>query len=213
MSSIRGFAQLLTKKKVMNNNVLRKKYFDIIIQDINRLEHLISDILDLSRLDLGTMKFNFIVVNISDIIAELENLCSLSAEEHQLKFKIDIAEKLPKIKTDKSRLVQVLTNLVNNAIKYTREGHVKLQAEKSGNNILFTVTDTGPGVPKQEQERIFERFYQIDSSYTRKAGGSGLGLAIAKEITERLGGKISIKSTLGKGSIFYVRIPIRFKEQ
>jgi signal transduction histidine kinase len=110
---------------------------------------------------------------------------------------------------DEQRLTQVLLNLVGNAIKFTNIGEVRVSAKAVDGHFNISVTDTGPGIPEQEQVRIFEQFHQVDSSLTKAAGGTGLGLAIAKQIVEMHGGRIWVESTLGKGSTFQMELPTR----
>ncbi|MBU0756969.1 MAG: HAMP domain-containing protein [Nanoarchaeota archaeon] len=208
LTSIRGFADLLRNPAIMAKKEQRDKYFNIIIDDTKRLEKLITDILDLSRLDLGTMKFNFEKTRISSVFEGLKDLSEIPIKDKGLKPIFVIGEKIPDFNTDVSRLLQVLTNLINNAIKYTEKGSIKVEAKKQRDDIFFSVTDTGVGIPESEFERIFNRFYQVDSSYTRKVGGSGLGLAVSKGIVEALGGSIRVDSVIGKGTTFSFNIPL-----
>ncbi|MFH0874623.1 MAG: ATP-binding protein [archaeon] len=213
LTSIKGFADLLNNEKIMENKELRKKYFGIIIEDTIRLERLITDILDLSRLDVGTMKFNFEKTTVDELFTELINLSTVSIKKKGLIPIFKAQKGIPCFYADKSRLIQVLSNLINNAIKYTEKGYIKIEAKLTDKkNIEFSVTDTGIGIVKDEFSHLFERFYQIDSSYTRKVGGSGLGLAISKGIIQALGGKIWLESKPGKGSKFIFVLPIMEKE-
>ena len=108
---------------------------------------------------------------------------------------------------DEQRLTQVLLNLVGNAIKFTDAGEVRVTAKAVNGHFVLSVTDTGPGIPQEHQERIFEHFHQVDSSLTKAKGGTGLGLAITKDIVEMHGGRIWVESTIGKGSTFQMEIP------
>src|SRR5262249_12095318 len=110
---------------------------------------------------------------------------------------------------DEQRLTQVLLNLVGNAIKFTNAGEVRITAAASNGQYTLSVSDTGPGIPPEERQRIFEKFHQIDSSITKTKGGTGLGLAIAKQIVEMHGGRIWVESTLGRGSTFHMELPVR----
>jgi signal transduction histidine kinase len=114
---------------------------------------------------------------------------------------------LPEISTDKERLTQILINLITNSIKYTHKGKITVSALKDGTGVHFIIKDTGIGISKKDQPKIFTRFYQVDSSYTRSAGGVGLGLSLCKEFVERLGGKIWFTSVAGKGSEFHFILP------
>ena len=214
LASIHGFADLLQKKKISSNVKQRDNYLKIIMDDANRLKKLIDDIIDLSRLDLGTMKFFFEKVSVKEMFRKLVKELYLLAAKRGLTLRARVADDVPAYtNTDNSRLFQILTNLVNNAIKYTpkRGGKINVYASKQGNKILFSVKDTGIGISKKHFNKIFDRFYQADSAYTRKALGSGLGLAICKGMIEALGGKIWVKSGIGKGTTFSFTIPIKRK--
>ncbi len=213
LASIHGFAGLLKSKKILSAPKQRDYYLSIIEQDSERLKELIDDILDLSRLDLGTMKFYFEKTDVREVFKELVKEMYLLAAKNSLTIKASVADNVPEITSDKSRLSQVLVNLVNNAIKYTpkKGGRITVYAERKGNMILFSVKDTGIGIPKSSYPKLFQRFYQVDSWLTRKVGGSGLGLSICKGMVEAMGGKIWFKSRAGRGTIFFFTLPIKSK--
>jgi len=131
------------------------------------------------------------------------------AETKKLGLKTEIAERLPIGVGDEQRLTQVLLNLVGNAITFTDRGEVRISANGVNSYFVVGVSDTGPGIPLEEQKRIFEQFHQVDSSNTKAKGGTGLGLAIAKQIVEMHGGRIWVESTLGQGATFKMELPIR----
>ncbi|NTV23672.1 MAG: hypothetical protein HGA85_04830, partial [Nanoarchaeota archaeon] len=198
LTSIKGFADLLKNEKILENKALRDQYFNIIIEDTQRLSKLITDMLDLTRIDLGTMKFYFEKSTTEEIISQLKNLVELQVKAKGISFDIKVEKGMPASFIDKSRLLQVLSNLVNNSMKYTEKGHIMVEAFKKGDYLHYRVSDTGVGIPANAQSRIFQRFFQADSSYTRKVGGTGLGLSICKGIVEALGGKIWFTSRPGK---------------
>ncbi|MBU1199578.1 MAG: hypothetical protein KKE98_00885 [Nanoarchaeota archaeon] len=214
LTSIHGFASLLQNKKILENKKQREYYLSIIMEDADRLKKLINDILDLSRLDLGTMKFMFEEINVRDALKSLVKELYIAASKKGLVLKADAASNVPNIiNADKSRLIQVLANLVNNAINYSpkKGSRIIVSASRKGSKVMFSVKDTGTGIPKNSLNKIFRRFYQVDSSYTRKVGGTGLGLAICKGIVEAMGGKLWVTSTIGRGSTFYFTVPIHSK--
>ena len=200
ITSIKGFTDLLKNDKIMNDEKKRKKYFDIIIDETTRIANLVSDILDLSRLDLGTFKFEYEQTNVKEVIEELRKMTEVMIRQKGLNIKYSVED--VDMVTDASRLVQVLANLVNNAIKYTEQGSITVEAFKEGEFVHFRVKDTGKGIAKKDLPNVFDRFYQADSSYTRKVGGTGLGLSISKGIVEHLGGEIWVHSKFGKGTVF-----------
>jgi signal transduction histidine kinase len=130
------------------------------------------------------------------------------AQNKMLSLKTEVVKPLPVGIGDEQRLTQVLLNLVGNAIKFTETGEVRVTAKAVNAHFNITVVDTGPGIPPAEQTRIFEQFYQVDSSLTKAKGGTGLGLAIAKQIVEMHGGRIWVESTVGKGSTFRMELPV-----
>ena len=130
------------------------------------------------------------------------------AENKKLSLKTEVAKRLPMGVGDEQRMTQVLLNLVGNAIKFTDAGEVCITASASNGHFTLSVTDTGPGIPREHQARIFEQFHQVDSSNTKAKGGTGLGLAIAKQIVEMHGGRIWVVSTPGEGATFQMELPI-----
>jgi len=131
-------------------------------------------------------------------------------ERKGLEYILDIDDSVPTIiKTDQNKLVQVLNNLLSNAIKFTDEGSIRLEVKSSDNGgICFYVKDTGIGIPQEEKDNIFKRFYQVDASNKRKYGGTGLGLSIVEEIVNLLKGELTVESEPGKGSVFRICLPV-----
>ncbi|MEM5871246.1 MAG: ATP-binding protein [Candidatus Aenigmatarchaeota archaeon] len=209
LTSIHGFAQLLQSENVIKDKEKRNKYLKIMESESKRLANLVNNILNLSRIDLGTIKLSYEEIDIEKLVREIFLEMEKPIKEKGLEGECEIEKRLPKVITDKEKLTEILINLINNAIKYTPKGKIKVKVFKEKDNIHFVVKDTGIGIAKEHQEKIFERFYQVDSSYTREAGGTGLGLAICKEYLQLLGGTIWVESELGKGSEFHFTIPIK----
>ncbi|MEM5812695.1 MAG: HAMP domain-containing sensor histidine kinase, partial [Candidatus Aenigmatarchaeota archaeon] len=208
LTAIRGFAELLSSGKVDEKS--RQKYLRIMMEETKRLAKLVTEILDLSRIDLGTFKFNFEEIDVRRIVEDVKSEMKETITEKGLKAEYYVSENVPKtIVTDTERLRQVLINLLTNAVKYTPKGRIWLNVFREGNSLHFAVKDTGIGISKEHIPKLFQRFYQIDSSYTRAQKGSGLGLAICKEILEAMGGKIWLESEVGKGSTFHFTIPLK----
>jgi GAF domain-containing protein/sensor histidine kinase YesM len=170
---------------------------------------LINDVLDLSKIEAGQLALSLSDYSFQDavqsVVASVESL----AKEKGLRLTIEVAKKLPVGRADERRIVQVLLNLVGNAIKFTDAGEVKIRVNAVDDAFMVSVSDTGPGIPKSQYERIFEEFQQVDGSSTRAKGGTGLGLAIAKKIIELHGGRIWVESIVGKGSTFTFSLPVR----
>lgn len=177
------------------------------------LLELINDILDLSRIEAGKMDVEFEKCSLPQLVAVIQSLMNVRADEKSLPLKVEFDGKVPRvISTDATRLRQVLINLLGNAIKFTDKGEVRLTVrcigEATKKFIEFVVSDTGIGMNGEQMERLFKPFSQGDSSVTRQYGGSGLGLAISQRLVRMLHGEMNLHSSLGKGSTFVVRIPM-----
>jgi len=170
---------------------------------------LINTVLDISKIEAGQFKLNIGEYALGSIVDTVMVATESLAATKKLAFKAEVAKGLPYGLGDEQRLTQVLLNLVGNAIKFTDAGEVRIAASASNGYFTVSVSDTGPGIPPEERDRIFEKFRQVDSSNTRTKGGTGLGLTIAKEIVEMHGGRIWAESTLGRGSTFRMELPVR----
>jgi two-component system CheB/CheR fusion protein len=209
MTPMKAQLQMLLEGYFGNPNEKQKQSLEMILRNTERLDKLIVDILDISRIQSGRLKFELKKVQPADCIKEsIENMKPLADEKNiAITTKID---KLPKITLDKDAITQVLTNLIDNAIKFTPEkGKIKIEVKKQKNDILVKVKDTGIGISEENLKRIFNPFFQVDSSYTRKYKGTGLGLTICKAIIKQHGGKIWTKSKLKRGSTFYFTLPLK----
>ncbi|MBN9337537.1 MAG: response regulator, partial [Chryseobacterium sp.] len=173
---------------------------------------LIDEILDLAKIESGKMTLDYQDVSLDDVVKDLRNLFNPVIHQKALQFNIEIDENIEKeIETDRLRLDQVLRNLLSNAIKFTSEGSITLNIRKDPKNkesIIFSVKDTGIGIPEDKQNIIFEAFQQADGSTRRKFGGTGLGLSISREIARLLGGELTLKSKIDEGSEFILKIPV-----
>ena len=188
----------------------QKKALDVILRNTNRLDHLIQDILDISRLESGTMKFITEKTDATKMVKEIAETMQASADLKRIKINIDIQKEIPDLMIDQERIKQVLMNLVDNAIKFSPDGStINVKTRKEKEDVLFEVQDFGRGIPKNKQKKIFERFYQVDSGIDRKFGGVGLGLTISKKIIDTYGGQIWVDSTVGKGSSFKFSLPLQ----
>ena len=173
------------------------------------LLNLINDVLDLSKIEAGQLVLSLDEYSMEDVIQTVITAVESLAAEKNLKLKVMVPADLKIGKGDQQRIAQVLLNLVGNAIKFTEQGEVKVEVGVSDETFFISVSDTGPGISKPDQKKIFEEFQQADGSSTREKGGTGLGLSIAKKIVEMHGGQIWVESTLGKGSNFRFTLPIR----
>jgi len=182
-----------------------------IIKSGKHLLHIINEILDLSKIEAGKLEIEIMPCSLSDILEEVNQVLSNMANEKGLVFSIKYAFPLPeKIKSDPFRIKQILLNLCSNAIKFTQEGHVYLNVAYNvdTSKLVFEVADTGIGLSKEQQERIFKPFEQADISTTRKFGGTGLGLTLSKQLIKMLNGRLTVDSVKDKGSRFTATIKL-----
>ncbi len=170
---------------------------------------LINDVLDLSKIEAGQLKLALADYSMREVVHAVFTTMEPLAVEKSLALNVGAPPALPTGRGDERRITQVLLNLVGNAIKFTEAGEVRIEATARAAAFEVAVTDTGPGIPDADQERIFEEFHQADSSTTKRKGGTGLGLAIAKRIVELHGGRIWVESQVGRGSTFRFTLPVR----
>ncbi|HEX9057310.1 MAG TPA: PAS domain-containing sensor histidine kinase [Ktedonobacterales bacterium] len=210
LNSINGFLEIVLEGHVGTLTSRQEEFLNYARTSTHQLMTLVEDILFISRADTGQFKLRFAKVAIPELVAQVVmNLRSMS-QTAQVTLHIDIPEDLPQVYADDLRLQQVLTNLINNAIKFTPPGGcVTVSATRAGGALRVEVSDTGEGIPLEDQERIFERFYQSPSHASTKAGGYGLGLAIAKLIVEQHGGHIWVRSRPDGGSTFTFTVPFQ----
>jgi PAS domain S-box-containing protein len=213
MNAIVGFTSLLELQDLSED--ARKQYIDIVIQSSDQLLSIISDIVDISNIETGHVRLMPVEFNLNTVTRNIYEQYRLRSELLGLEF--DYHNGLPEneasIVTDETKLVQVISNLLNNSIKFTSKGSVEFGYSMKGKFIEFYVKDTGKGISQEYLEKIFDRFYQVEDSMNHKTEGTGLGLSICKGYIELMGGKIWAESKPGEGSVFYFTIPFtRTKE-
>ncbi|UCD55298.1 MAG: PAS domain-containing protein, partial [Candidatus Omnitrophota bacterium] len=191
--------------------VKQKEFLNTAKRNVDRLARLINDVLSFQRLEAGRMEFKMEKNNINVAVKEVQKTMTPLAKEKKLNLISKLDKKLPKTKFDKDSITQVLTNIINNALKFTEKGSIVISTKKDrkANAIRVSVKDTGPGIKKQDISKLFQRFEQIESSKERKTGGTGLGLAISKEIIQKHKGKIWAESGLNKGMTIHFILPIK----
>ncbi|MCI0481343.1 MAG: cell wall metabolism sensor histidine kinase WalK, partial [Candidatus Dadabacteria bacterium] len=186
----------------------QKEFLEMSKRNVDRLARLINDVLDYQKLESGKSEFKLEDNDMNEIIKEVGKSMALVANGKGLEMIVYLDEDLPKARFDRDKMTQVLTNLLNNAIKFTEKGEITITCAKNGNNIQVKVQDTGPGIKEEDLSKLFRPFEQLETGGGRKTGSTGLGLAICKDIVERHNGKIWAESEPGKGSTFFVTIPI-----
>ena len=209
MNSIIGMTELVLETELDAN---QKKYLSMAVSSAKGLLGLINNVLDLSKIESGKLELESVVFDVRQILDEVLDSMNVLVQSKSLGLLREVDAQLPNCFTgDPTRLRQILMNLVGNAIKFTEKGQVSVTVTQKSEEILrFAVTDTGIGIPLERQGHIFDSFTQADDSTTRRYGGTGLGTTIAKEIVEKMGGRIWLESEVGKGSTFsfVVRLPV-----
>lgn len=185
-----------------------KENFEIIREEAARLENLVNDLRTLSLADAGELSIVPQTVEPGGLMQEVASLFQYQTQKKDISLELDIASPLPPLEIDPGRMTQVLTNILDNATRHTPEGgRILLSARQAGDMVELAIQDSGPGLPREEAERIFERFYRADASRRRDDGGSGLGLAIAKSIVQAHNGQLSAESEPGKGLRISILLP------
>lgn len=206
VANISGFAETLLAEQSENEHV--HEFSSIIYEESQRLRRLIESLIKLSNLETGTPELNLVEVDARDLVNEVVHVALKRNEKRGLKIESILPEKPVMIKVDRDSIVQVLINLVKNAIAYNLDNKpIRVELDESEGGIKISVQDHGEGIPESDLKRIFERFYRVDKTRSRKTGGTGLGLSIAKHLVENHGGEVGVDSKLGAGSTFFFTIP------
>jgi PAS domain S-box-containing protein len=202
MNAILGFSTLLKEQEL--SVAEQHQYVDIIFQSSNQLLSIINDIVDIANIESGQVRINFREVNINESLRNLNEQFRYKEKENnvQIHLTTGLPDKESVIRTDATKVIQILSNLINNALKFTSKGHIDFGYKVQGSFLEFTVKDTGIGITQDHLDKIFKRFYQVDIAGSRQYGGTGLGLSICKAYVELLGGDIKVESEPGKGTIF-----------
>jgi signal transduction histidine kinase len=213
MNAILGYTELIIDEIYGEVPEKIRDVLERVQQSGHHLLGPINAVLDLSRIEAGRLVFSITDYNMLDIVQTTFSAVESLATEKHLALNIAVPPHMPPGKGDPQRLTQVFLNLVGNAIKFTDSGEIGIQVTVADRAFTVAISDTGPGVALDDQQKIFEEFQQADNSSTRKQGGTGLGLAISKRIIEMHGGRMWVESSLGKGSTFWFTLPIRVDGQ
>jgi len=209
LTSIKNAIDIMSTEKTGPLNQNQRRFLDMASRNINRLANLINDVLDLSKIEVGEMRYTFEEIDLSDLLFHMESTFQLQAKDKSIALSLNLTPPLPSIRADSSRIEQVLCNLLSNAVKFTPEnGQVVLSAKAAENNLEISVTDTGVGISEEEQNWIFDPYYQAGDQVARASTGTGLGLSIAKQLVEAHGGRIAVECKTGLGSRFSFTLPI-----
>jgi signal transduction histidine kinase len=209
LTSIIGYSDMLLSGMTGELNEKQSAFVDSILKGGESLLNLINDVLDLTKIEAGRLELNREAVDLRAALLGVLPVVKPRAQDKRIRISTFLPTDLPLVWADPGKLNQVLLNLITNGIKYTHEnGSVSVEARTVGDFVEIWVNDTGIGIAREDQDKVFQRFTQIDSSATRSQGGTGLGLAIVRELVELHGGTIRLQSKLGKGSSFIFTMPI-----
>lgn len=209
ITSIKNAVYILATGKAGALNEAQGRFLDMAVRNVSRLTETLNDVLDLSKIEAGKVEFRYTKTDPTHIIQQLITTFQPQAEANFLRLVMDCPAGLPMVNADPKKIERVLCNLLSNAIKFTPEGgHITVAAQGNHENVEVSVADTGFGLSPDEQERVFEQFYQAGDCLRRTAQGTGLGLSIAKQLVEGHGGRIWVESEVGKGSRFSFTLPV-----
>ncbi len=209
LTSIKAYSETLLDIVGSEDVDTQKEFLNIICQESERLTNLISNLLDLSKLEAGDFKLDITSVNLPDIVKKCAMLVKELASQKGVSISVEIPQQAAPIKCDASKIEQVIINLLSNSIKYNKPegGKVDISLKENKSNFEMVIKDTGIGMPKEAHGKIFEKFFRVDSSLTYQVSGTGLGLAIVKHIIDKHNGNITVESTVNVGSKFIVTLP------
>ena len=208
ITGVKSYAETLSSDPDMPPET-RERFLKVILNESDRMTKIVQDLLTLSRFDAGSFEFSFDEFSFEKSVRDVYNAVRMEAQAHRHEFTLETEPNLPRIRGDKARVEQVLMNMVSNAIKYTKDGgRISIKAGLRGDEVWCSVKDNGVGIPKEDQAKVFDRFYRVDKARSRESGGTGLGLSIAQEIAVRHGGRMELKSRLGQGTTISVWLPV-----
>jgi len=207
LTAIRGYSETLLEESSGLPQEFHK-YLEIILRHATDLGHLMENLLNLSRIESGKEEVAFESIPLRSFVGRLLERFHVQAKVKRIELLNEVSDAVPPLAADPDKLNQILSNLVDNAIKYSPAGaKVWIRCRSGAKEYQIEVGDTGPGIPESDQERIFERFYRVDKARSRDSGGAGLGLAIVKHLVELHGGRITVQSLLGRGARFTLSFP------
>ena len=201
ISSISGYIETLLEGAIKDENV-NINFLKRALENVKRLEELVTDLVEISRIETGELQMNYDYFNIYNLLNDIHKDSQQRNSNKNIKIQLEVPDKKLFIYGDKGRLEQVIDNLLSNSMRYTDQGHIRIKVLRRDNELVFSIIDTGIGISRKSINRIFERFYRADKARDRRKGGTGLGLAISKHIIEAHGSNIYVDSLEGKGSTF-----------
>ncbi len=209
ITTIKSYTETLMDGAIEDRDI-SMKFLSVVDDECDRMARIVRDLLQLSDLDYKQTKWNKKSIDINELLENIYLKIKISAEEKNQKIKLHVQENIGQIVADKDGIEQVILNIITNAIKYTsNNGNIEISAKSNNETVVITVEDNGIGIPKEDINRIFERFYRVDKARSREMGGTGLGLSIARQIIEAHKGEILINSEFNKGTIVDIILPLK----
>ena len=206
LSAIKGFSEILTTNKEISSTD-RDEFIGLINTESLRMEAILADLLVISKMDRIDYELNLKEIDIQQLIKESVSVLKTHIKEKGLILSVDVESKIMDI--DKVKMIQVILNIIKNAINYTDKGNINIIGKVIQNEYVLKISDTGIGIREDDYDKIFKRFYRVDKARSRDTGGSGLGLSISKNVVQRHGGKISVSSKLDEGTTFTIKLPLK----
>jgi signal transduction histidine kinase len=212
VSAIIGYGRLVLRATEGQISQLQRENLQDLLHNAERLLNQIDSLLDFAKIEAGKMEVHVEPVEVNEVIQAAMSTIEPTLNGSSVRIIREIASGMPRLNTDRAKLQQIILNLLDNAVKFTDRGEIKISALQQNGSFKLAVSDTGIGIPKEELNKIFEEFHRGDSSSTKNYRGTGLGLAIVKQFVNLLGGEISVESEVGKGSVFTVALPLDYHE-
>ncbi len=201
LTNIRSYAETLSDNAGELPPDMERNFLGVILNESDRMTHIVQDLLTLSRFDSGRSELKLSQFSFGSAVQDVYNAVILEGQKHEHQITLDLPAGLPEIRADRERVLQVMMNVVSNAIKYTPDGgRIAISAGQDGPRVWMEVADNGIGIPEEDRARVFERFYRVDKARSRQSGGTGLGLSIAKEIMDRHEGFLGLVDKQGPGT-------------
>ncbi|MCB2183761.1 MAG: hypothetical protein KQH63_17130 [Desulfobulbaceae bacterium] len=207
LNSIIGFTGILLQGLAGPLNEEQQKQMRMVQNSSRHLLALINDVLDISKIEAGQLSLSFTVFELQPSIKKMVDLVAPLAEKKGIELQLEIDDDVTAVNSDQRRLEQVILNLLNNGVKFTEKGHVRIYCRTSQDHYLLSVSDTGIGIRQEEIPGLFQPFHQIETGTSRKHEGTGLGLSICKKLMDMMEGTIDVESLWGQGSTFTIRFP------